>query len=100
MEVPTWAAVAVAIITALGGVSGVTGAVVAIKSSAVSARKDELDVLRQTIEELGQENERLRRRVAELERENARLLAALGMSAVVHEQTEPRRKGLAIRDDI
>jgi len=68
------------IITALGGLTGLAGLVTAVSTASTSARKTELDALRQTIDELQEENLRLRKlisaqdvRIAELENENREL---------------------------
>ena len=80
--------------SALGGLAGLGAVVTAISTARQSAKKTELDALRQTIDELQQENKRLRVIVSELQEENQQLRKKLGMTAL----KKPAR-GLATRDD-
>lgn len=96
------------IITALGGMTGLAGLVTSVATARQSARKNELDALRETINELQEENKRmrdimavlqdenmqLRVRINELDAENEQLRKKLGMAAF-----RKPLKGLATRDD-
>jgi len=91
---PLWAVIFVA----FGGLTGLAGLVTAISSARTSARKSELDSLRDTVETLQQENERLRSRITELEDENAELRKALGMRPKGKKAIAPYPRGLARND--
>jgi len=81
--------------SALGGLAGLAALVTAIASARQAAKKTELDALRQTIDELQEENKRLRAIVHELQIENEQLRKKLGMTAF----RQPVR-GLGTRNDV
>ncbi len=77
----------------VGSLTGAAGLITAVSTARLSAKKTELDVLRQTIDELQEENRRLRVIVSELQEENQQLRKKLGMTI----RTPAKR--LATRDD-
>lgn len=91
-----------ALVAALGGLTGLAAFVQGLVNARVMARKTEIEVLRETIRELRQEIDRLRAENAELraqidnlENENDQLRRKLGMT----EFRRPiRPKGLARAD--
>lgn len=85
----------VLILGALGGLAGLGAFVTAISTARQSAKKTELDALRQTIDELQEENKRLRLIVAELQEENEQLRKKLGMTGF-----RKSIRGLATRNDV
>lgn len=99
----------VLIFGALGGLSGLGAFVTAVSTVRQTAKKNDLDVLRMTIDELREENKRmnltikelqaenvsLRNKVTELDAENEQLRKKLGMTPF-----RKALKGLATRDDV
>lgn len=84
-------------VTALGGLSGLAGLITAISSARISARKSEVDSLREIVETLREENGRLRDRIFDLETENSDLRKVLGLRP--RKEGSARYKGLALHDN-
>jgi predicted RNase H-like nuclease (RuvC/YqgF family) len=85
------------IFAALGGFMGLGGLITAISSARQSAKKTELDALKETVNELQDENRRLRARILDLEQENSELRLSLG---IPRRAQRPKKalKGLALND--